>query len=424
MKINLKKINLKNNLKSKSSISALVYVGTNFFNAALPFFLLPILTSKLSVSEYGLVSMILVVVSLITPLITIGVIGSISRTYYKDDEIKDFSKYIGNCLFIVLISFFLINLIFLTFGTAITNYSKIPPYWYFACGVIVVENFIIDLNLLTYRFKFQSIKFAINKMSQTIFSFVLTYLFVVLLNYGWQGVIMARLIVLTAYAIYSYIVLWKNKYINYTLDKVYLKNALMFGIPLLPHLLAGFIINTSDRIFISNIYNVSATGSYSVAYQIGSVIDLVSNSLNLAWVPWLYENLKDFEKNRKKIKKVTLLGMFGLMAIALVFLLLLPFILDIFVHKDFKISLSVIIVVVIGFVFQGYYLLFVNYMFYEGKTKTVSLITFSLAGLNLILNYFMITRYGIIGGAFSTAICFLLKFIMIFSVSNRTYKIF
>jgi O-antigen/teichoic acid export membrane protein len=151
---------------------------------------------------------------------------------------------------------------------------------------------------------------------------------------------------------------------------------------------------------------------------------LISNSLNLAWVPWLYSNLNDFDKNKSKIKNVTVLGIFGLMLIALLFIMLLPFIIEIFVDKDFKISFAVIIVVVIGFVFQGYYLLFVNYMFYEGKTKIVSLITFSISGLNLLLNYFMITQYGILGGAIATAICFLLKFILIFLVSNRTFKIF
>jgi O-antigen/teichoic acid export membrane protein len=170
--------------------------------------------------------------------------------------------------------------------------------------------------------------------------------------------------------------------------------------------------------------DVSKTGSYAVAYQIGSVIDLVSNSINLAWVPWLFSNLKNFEKNKNKIRKTTILGILGIVSIAVIFILLLPFIVKLFVSKEFEISFPVIILVVIGLVFQGCYLLFVNYLFYNGRTKIVSIITFSIAGINIIMNYFMITTYGILGGAIATALCFFLKFLIIFLVSNKLYKIF
>lgn len=410
-------------LESKSGMAAFIYVVSNFFNAALPFLLLPILTSKLSPTDYGLTSMFLVLVTLIYPIITFGIFGAISRAYHRD-EIDNFSKYIGNCLFITIIGFVFVNFIFLFSGQIIVNYTKVPSYWYFLCTVIAMENFIIDLNLLTYRLKFKAKQYAQNKMSQTVFSFILTYFLVVNLEYGWRGVIIARLIVLTIYALYSLFQLIKNKNIEFKISKSYIRNALLFGIPLIPHLMAGFVINVSDRVFITNIMDVSKTGSYSVAYQIGSLIDLVSNSINLAWVPWLFANLKDFEKNKEKIKKTTILGISGIVLIAVIFILLLPFIIKIFVHKEFDISFSVVILVVIGLVFQGCYLLFVNYLFYNGRTKIVSIITFSIAGLNLVMNYFMITTYGILGGAIATALCFFLKFLIIFLVSNKLYKIF
>jgi O-antigen/teichoic acid export membrane protein len=423
MNIKFKSSHYKKYLQSKSGMAAIIYVASNFFNAALPFLLLPILTSKLSPSEYGLTSMVMVLVTFVYPIITFGIFGAISRAYHRD-EVDNFSKYVGNCLFIALTGFVFVNFVFLFSEDLIVKYTKIPTYWYFSCLVIALENFIIDLNLLTYRLKFKAKQYAQNKMSQTIFSFILTYIFVVNLEYGWKGVIIAKLIVLTIYSFYSLYLLIKNKNIEFKINKTYIRNALLFGIPLVPHLMAGFVINVSDRVFITNIMDVSKTGSYAVAYQIGSVIDLVSNSINLAWVPWLFSNLKNFEKNKNKIRKTTILGILGIVSIAVIFILLLPFIVKLFVSKEFEISFPVIILVVIGLVFQGCYLLFVNYLFYNGRTKIVSIITFSIAGINIIMNYFMITTYGILGGAIATALCFFLKFLIIFLVSNKLYKIF
>jgi O-antigen/teichoic acid export membrane protein len=410
-------------INSKAGKSGLIYTATNFFNAALPFLLLPILTRQLSEAEYGITSMVMVVVSVIMPLLTVGVSGSISRAYYKD-EISDFPQYVGNCLIIVAVGFVAFNVIFFSLGSFITRFTQIPNYWYFACTFIALETFIIDLNLITYRIKFEAEKFAVQKVLQTILSFGLTYYFVVGLALNWQGVILARLIVLSFFSIYSVLILFKNKLLNFKINKIYMKNALLFGVPLLPHLLAGFLINASDRFFITNIMSVSQTGEYSVAYQIGSVIDLISSSVNLAWAPWLFLKLKDFESNRAQIKKATSLGLLGIAAISILFILFVPIILELFVSKKFNISRPVINIVCIGFVLQGFYLLFVNYLFYNGNTKTISIVTISIAMLNLVLNYVMILKYGIVGGAISTAVCFFLKFVIIFLLSNNKYKLY
>jgi O-antigen/teichoic acid export membrane protein len=76
------------------------------------------------------------------------------------------------------------------------------------------------------------------------------------------------------------------------IDKQFIIHALKFGIPLIPHAIGGLLIALSDRLIISNILNFKATGIYTVAFQMASVLGVLMSGLNTAYVPWLFEKLK------------------------------------------------------------------------------------------------------------------------------------
>jgi Na+-driven multidrug efflux pump len=59
--------------------------------------------------------------------------------------------------------------------------------------------------------------------------------------------------------------------------------------------------------------------------------------------------------------------------------------------------------------------------FYLKRTITVSIITFSAATLNLILNYFLIKENGALGAAQAAVIAFLAQFIIVWIVANRAF---
>ena len=408
---------------SKAGKSSLIYTFTNFFNAALPFLLLPLLTSKLNEAEYGITIMVMVLVSIVTPLLTLGVTGSIAVAYFKE-EINNFPRYMANCLYITIGAFIVLGLGFYVFSNPIAALSEVPEKWIFSVLAISFLTFIIEMNLINYRIKFKSREFAIIKISQTIITFGLTYIMVVQYQLNWQGVIIAKLTSLSFFGLLSFGLLLKNRLLQFKVDKNYLKFALLFGLPLLPHLLSSFIISASDRLFITNILGVEETGSYTVAYQIGSIMELLCISFNLAWSPWLFSKLQDFESNRNLLRKITSYGLVGISLFAILLALLAPLIINIFVAESFKISILVINIIITGFVFQGFYLLFVNYLFYNGNTKHISIISVTVAFLNLFLNYIAIPKYGIVGAAIATLTCYMLKAIVVFFITNKKFPIY
>ncbi|GAB1400783.1 hypothetical protein MASR1M66_22380 [Aminivibrio sp.] len=67
-------------------------------------------------------------------------------------------------------------------------------------------------------------------------------------------------------------ILLQKKWLSFSFDKAYLAHALRFGIPLIPHSLAGILNTSIDRLFITHMVGIADTGLYTVGYQIGTVI--------------------------------------------------------------------------------------------------------------------------------------------------------
>jgi O-antigen/teichoic acid export membrane protein len=88
-----------------------IYKSTSIVNGAIPCQLLPILTRFLTPSEYGIVSMSFILVSISGDLIGLSVHGSLNRGYFiKEIELR---KYVFNCFVVLCISLVVIGISFI-----------------------------------------------------------------------------------------------------------------------------------------------------------------------------------------------------------------------------------------------------------------------------------------------------------------------
>ena len=69
--------------------------------------------------------------------------------------------------------------------------------------------------------------------------------------------------------------------------------ALAFSLPLVPHAVAGWALEMSDRAILSRMVPLHDVGVYSLGYQLGAAMGLFTNAFNAAWVPFLFGALKE-----------------------------------------------------------------------------------------------------------------------------------
>ena len=400
-----------------------IYTISSFINAAIPFFLLPLLTNILSPEDYGRVAMFQLAVSIIFPFMGMNLESAAGRMYYDKDNNTNYPSYIGASLILFLGGVFLCVII-LFFGSNIVVYlTQLPNTYVKFIIVVAICQFMTSLVLVILQVSVKPFSYGILQISQTIVNITFTIIFILILHQKWEGRIFAQILTGVIFALISICILLKNRLIQFNIKKKYFSYALKFGIPLLPHTLGGLLFTSVDRFFLTNLTELAQTGNYSVAYQLGAVIGLLTSSINNAFVPWLFDNLnKDSEIIKKKIVIGTYFYFIGLIIIALILLLILPVIIYIFVGKSFTNITDFTTLIVFGFVFQGMYYMVTNYIFYVKKTHLLALITISIGLLKLPVTYFCITGLGPFGASVSHCITFFLFFIFTWILSSRVYK--
>ncbi|WP_394186939.1 lipopolysaccharide biosynthesis protein [Metabacillus halosaccharovorans] len=399
-----------------------VYTLTNIINAAIPFLMMPILTRELTPVDYGIVSMFQVLVGIVAPFTGLSVNGAINRKYYDRDKI-DFPKYVANSIILLLSSTLIVGILFILFSKGISDISAFPKGWLWAVLVVSFCQFIISIVLVHWQVQVKPLFFGIFQISNTLLNVGLSLWFVLGLNFNWQGRIQGQVVTAILFAIVGFIILNKNGWIKWGLNKEYMKNGLQFGLPLIPHTLGAFIITMSDRLFLTNMVGVAETGLYTVGYQFGNIIGLVQDAFNKAWVPWLFGKLKvGEEETKKQIVKITYIYFVVILTGALLLSVLAPWFLSFFVGEEFRDASKYVFWVALGYAFNGMYKLVGNYIFYAEKTKYLAWITFLTAILNIIFTYVMIKINGPIGAAQATALAFFISFILTWILSSRIYK--
>ena len=406
------------NLKSQMFSYSII----NVLNASIPFILLPILTTYLSPSDYGTLSLFQLLMLISTPIILMNTQGLLTIEYSKLSFIE-FQNLISSMILISIFGFLFLEVLFFIFKKYILYYFHIPQeYLYFIPMFILLQAIPIIIPII-FQAKKEPINFGKYKISMSIVNVSLTLLFVLIFSYGWEGRLFGIVGSFGLFTLIGFVILIKLKLLKLTICIASIKKSLAFGVPLIPHSIAGVFLIMSDRVFLVNMLGESSVGLYSVAFQIASVITILFGSINQAWAPNLFEKLNQNPSmlEKREIVKITYKIMLFMFGITIAFLFISPYVFDIFIDTSYSEGKDIIDYIVIAFLFQGFYYMVTNYIFYSKKNHLLSYITFSMLILVFISNFILIGLYGVIGAAYAMMIIWILFFFITWIVSNRVY---
>lgn len=411
---------------SKSLLRSLsIYSIGNIINAAIPFLLLPLLTIYLSPKDYGIIAIFQVLMSFLNPIAGISLNGAVTRKYYfLNDDKSSFKQYVSNgLLLITLISSFLLIIITLL-RHQISSLTDFPSDWLWIVLVCSFTFNVIEVLLAIWRVELKAGKYVSFRIIRTLCELGLSVLLIIYINQSWESRVDGVFYSSIFFGIIALLIMIKSKHftLKVEISKSHLKDALKYGIPLIPHAIGVVFISMADRLFLTNMISIEETGLYAVGFQIAQIISLVQNSFNQAWVPHFFEKLKAKKESvNLGIVKFTYLYYAIMLVLVVVLSVMSPFIYSLFIGKEFSSSIKYVFLISLGFAFNGMYKMVVNYFFYLNKTVVVAVITFITAIINICLNYFLILKWGAIGCAYATAISFFIQFILVWIVSNRYF---
>jgi O-antigen/teichoic acid export membrane protein len=408
---------------SKSLIRSLsIYSIGNLVNAAIPFLLLPFLTNFLSPQDYGIIAIFQVLMNFLNPIAGLSLNGAVTRKYYfLNDDNQKFANYVSNGLLIITLVSALLLISLILFRNQISGLTDFPADWLWVILVCSFTFNIIEVLLAIWRVKLKAGKYVLFRVIRTLVELGVSVVLIIFIDQSWESRIDGVLYSSILFALIALVIMIKSKHITlkFNFSKAFVQDALKYGVPLIPHAIGVVFISMSDRLFLTNMIGIEETGLYAVGFQIAQIISLIQNSFNQAWVPHFFEKLKAKSKPvNLGIVKFTYLYFLIMIVLVIILTIAAPLIYSIFIGDEFTSSIKYVLLISLGFAFNGMYKMVVNYFFYLNKTAVVALITFISAIINILLNYFLILEYGAIGCAWATAISFFIQFILVWIVSS------
>lgn len=389
-------------LRSKLFRSAGVYGGAWLLNALLPFFMLPILTRTLSKESYGIDTNFRLITGFFLQIIGLSTVQSIVRNYY-DRTAEEIGRYVVNCLYIAIWT--LIGSLVLTYSFSgfIQNVSGITPQWQWGLAVVAFFMYLNQITLGMWQVKQNPKAYGVFQISVTLVVFLFSLLFLLPFKLDWPGRILAQVLGNGLLAVIGMILLYRGGWLKGKYNREDTREATKQGSGLVLNNVGSVMFGIGDRLVLTRLAGEAAAGSYAAAYSILAPIQYISDALYKAWVPWLFERLKqEKESLDRHIIKVTFLIDFGFIAITGLALVLAPPVLIWMATDKYRDSLVYFPYIAFTFCFIGMWKTRFCYPVYARKMNVQGWIAVVAGVLNVVLAYFFMQRFGNIGAGMSS----------------------
>ncbi|RDB42154.1 polysaccharide biosynthesis protein [Halomonas sp. DQ26W] len=402
--------------------SGLVYLVSNIAVAAVPFALLPVLTHYLSPTEYGVVAMFTTFLPIIGAFVGLSVHGAISRRWFDKENVK-IDEYVSSCIFILLCSMVVVLIAIGVMSSWLSEALSLPLHWLVAAVVVSFCGFLIQVRLVIWQVESKPIHYGIFQFGNAFLNAVVSLVLVAILLYGYSGRLWGYLVSALFFGALGIALLKRDRMLGARIRREYIKDALMFGVPLIPHVIGSFLIVIADRLVVKEILGTEQAGIYMLAVQVSLVLNMIFVSLEKAYTPWLYKRLKDNISHQKEgVVRLTYL-LFGLIStLVFVMIFLSDILINIIAPPEYSGAAEVLPWLFMAQGFHGMYYLVTNYLFFNRKTYVTASITIFCGGISIFLTIILTYNFGLVGTAVGTAIGLFFQFSLTWLMAAKVHS--
>jgi len=245
---------------------------------------------------------------------------------------------------------------------------------------------------------------------------------IVALAQGAVGRIHAQACIVILSAILALYLLAKDRLLAWSWRPLYTREALLFGVPLIPHVAGTYLLNAADRLVINHELGLAQAGIYMTAVQLAMAMAIVFDAINKAYVPWLFERLKrnQFEEKRQIVRWTYIYFGMALGAAGAAFLIG-PYAVTFIAGAQYAQAGKVIGLLALGQAFGGMYLMVTNYIFYSKRTGLLSIATICSALIDIVLLLLLVNKFGTLGAAWAFVISMAMRFVLTWAIAQRRH---
>jgi len=411
---------------SKLSKETAIYAISNSINKLIGFILIPVYAKYIPISDYGVLAVFEITITFLITILNFGIISGHQRFFYIEKENNTY----GQFLFSIFISLFVLCgisiLIFLinssTLSKILTGENNYKELFNITMYITFTEIlFLLPLQIL--QFERKPLFYLLLNSVKLLLTLTLTIYFIIYLRMSISGILHARLIgnILITFLSFIIIILPRLKF-KINLNKIFI--TLKYGFPLIFSSISFLIFQMSDRYMLNWLSTQDETGKYSFGLKIANTINLtIIQAIGLSYVPTIYKYENDVNNKRYYSKSLTYY-FFSVGLIALTFLYIYEDIIKLLVNNnDYLEGFKVVPILTFNFFVLGMNYFLSTGIYLKNKTRFFIIPSTMTAVLNIILNYYLIPIFGMMGASIATLISQISYVVILTIISNKIYSI-
>lgn len=405
--------NFKINKYLVSSLWYMVAIGVGY---SIAFIGSIVFTHLMDTNSYGLYTTYYSIVSLSGPFVCGNLFIGLQNGYFDFKENR--TEFRSSVFFLSLIIFLIISFICFFICCFINKFTK---YNYSELLLLIalihsfsffVINYFNTYENLNGNYKLRSVLIILQNVLPVLFSII--FIIVFARNSYYERIFGSTSPLLIISFILGFIIFKSgNQFVN----KEYYRYALKISIPSMLGSISSLAMSNVDNIMITSMVSADATAVYGFMYNIGNVLVVVLSAVSASVTAWVY-NALDTKRTEAARTGQKWYYLFFVLIICML-LMIFPEFIKLFTPEEYW-DFRYIVPFVFACSLSVVNALHCDIINYNKKTGMVSLCVAVSAGINVILNYFFIKKFGAIAAAYTSLLSMLVQTVLYRIVLKRT----
>lgn len=385
------------------------------------FLLLPVYVRYLSPADYGVIGLLLTIEAVAKIAFRWGIDASFMRLWYDCTDQRARQR-LASTLFWFLAALNGALLLVALFAAPVIARHLFGDVRYTTLLRLVLANtFVVGFYFIPFhvmRIQGESARFISLTFTRSAGTLLLRLLFVIALDYGVLGVVLADLVITGLFTLL--LSRWFVPLIRPVFSASLLREALHFGLPRLPHGVAHQVIAVADRYILTLFVSLREIGLYSVGASFGLAMKLFLSAFENAWAPFYFATMKEPDA-QKTFGLVTTYGIAILVLLAAGLAAISVDLVRLMTTPAYYEAARVIPWIGLGVLCQGVYLLTSIGLNITKQTRYYPISTAVGAATSVGMNLLLVPEFGALGAAWANTVAYAVLAFTAMQFSQRFY---
>ena len=384
------------------------YLSGSVLNSALPLLVVPVLTRYLSPSDYGFVATASVLTQILVVFIGLNAYGLVARSHFDDDS-AGLRKLVSTCVLLSLAMTALLLALSFLLGGPVARLTQFPAAWLPGVILIALATVFQGVYLGLVQARSEPLRYILIQTIGGVLNLGLSLLLVVQFSMDWRGRMWAQILSLAAVALFClHGLIFRLGLLRPTFHRSASRQLMAFGVPLIPHVIGGWVMTMAARLFLNNMASVSDTGLYGLAFNLTSPLALLLGAAHNAYIPVLYQYLSGKDGcDKVRLCRILLSVTAALPILAFACAVAVRWVLPWIVGPRFYGAAGFVAWMTLTYAVQGIYFIFGTFVVYSKRTSLMTWRADFLGGAVLLIACPLLIRLnGPLGAAQAVCLAF------------------